>query len=126
VKNVPSVRRTSLEDFVRDLISMIEEQIVLAKADPALHQKRVVAVCGDAVSILRLRLEENEAIGWKCAISTGLFNAHWRTEWDALAKASSDEFAIKADMFLANTRQINFILTHSETSPPITEALPAN
>jgi hypothetical protein len=117
MENASLVRRTSLGDFVRDLINLIEEQIELAKTDPGLHQNGTVAVCGDAVSVLKRRLKEDEVLQVKCMlVCVDIYNAHWRSEWDALAKASPDEFAIKAEKLLADTQGINFILTHSEQS----------
>ena len=117
MNNTSAVRRTNLEDFVRDLISLIQEQIELAKADPGIHQKGAISVCGDTVSIIRLRLEDDKILLTKCAlVCLVIFNAHWRSEWDALANASPDKFSIEADKLLEDTRRISFILTHSEQS----------
>jgi len=111
------VRRTSLGDFVRDLISLIQEQVELAKADPALQQNGAVVVCSDAVSIMRIKLAEDEILQARCMLATGIFDAHWRSEWDALANAKPNEFSIKADKLLVDARLINIILTHTEQNP---------
>jgi hypothetical protein len=49
MKNSSLARRINLQEFVRDLISLIQEQIELAKADPAIHQSGAITVCSDAV-----------------------------------------------------------------------------
>jgi hypothetical protein len=112
----PPLRRTGLADFVLDLISIVEEQVDLAKKDPSLQQQGAVVVCSDAVCILKLRLRENEHQLTKCMlVCKEIFNAHWRSEWDKLGEASPAKFEIEANNLLEDMQRIRFVLSPAET-----------
>jgi hypothetical protein len=104
--------RTNLYDFAIDLLTHIEEQIKLAKTDPAVHQQATIAECGSAVSCLMTRLATNKfEAAQTMLVYAPIHTSYWRTEWEKLATASLQDFLEGADELLAGAALLK---THFE------------
>ncbi len=92
---------TALDDFLLDLVSLIAEQLELAKKDPS-DQCAAVEVAIGAISVIkrRLREDEHETAIYMLYFSNLMFSTDWQDQWRKLAKQHPDEFSRQADNVL--------------------------
>lgn len=88
--------RTSVADFVLDLLDFVEEKIREAIADPA-SRFAAITEAADAIPVIRHRLRhDSQRLQFALVLGSKFEADHWRDWWDKFAKMERDEFSSEA------------------------------
>ncbi|MGC2410505.1 MAG: hypothetical protein WA441_11060 [Methyloceanibacter sp.] len=111
---IDKLAKCDLRDFMFDLLNFIEEQVELAKANPA-DQAGAVDVASGAIPLLVSRLSED---GRLQAVFMFVFRGEqyeepgWQVWWNEFGLSPPDEFAAKADDLIQKIDALKTSLGH--------------
>lgn len=95
-------------ELVRQLLNFIDEQISLARSDPAQHQPSAVVVCADAIKVLKRQLAPDAFAVTQAMLLTSdtIYNEIWISEWLTLADKDPSTFSAEAAKLIEGVRRL--------------------